>query len=45
MVGNRNCLMSPRLCPFNNILDIGDTIHITHFGMAMQLDSLFHAVI
>ena len=29
--------MSPFLCTFQDILYVGDRIHIAHFGMAMQL--------
>ena len=43
MVRNCNCLMSPFHGAFDNILDIRNTIHIAHLGMAMQLHTLINA--
>ena len=40
VVSNCNCLMSPSDCLFNNIRYIRHTIHITHLGMTVQLNSL-----
>ena len=40
VVSNCNCLMSPSNCLFDNIRYIRHTIHITHLGMAVQLNSL-----
>ena len=37
--------MSPFICPLYNINNIGNTIHITHFGMAVQLYTLLCTVI
>ena len=40
MVCDRDRLVSPFIRTLNEILCCGNTIHITHLGMAVKLDSL-----
>ena len=41
MVCNGNCLHSPLFRSFNDVFYITYNIHITHFGMAVKLHSLY----
>ena len=45
MICDRDRRMSPFICPLYNIDNIGNTVHITHFGMAVQLYTLLCTVI
>ena len=45
MVSDGDRLVSPFHRTFNDVFDIGDSVHIAHFSMAVQLDSLFRACI
>ena len=40
VIGDGKGLMTPFFSCFNNVFDIRNTIHITHLGMAVQLDTL-----
>ena len=43
MIRNGNRLMSPFHGTFDNILDIGNAVHVAHLGMAMQFHALINA--
>ena len=45
MICDGNSRMSPGICPRNNILHIGNAVHITHLCMAMQFHTLYRTVI
>ena len=45
VVGNGNGGMSPFVSAFYNILGFGNTVHVAHLGMTVQLHSLFHTVV
>ena len=39
VVCNGNGLVSPVMCPFYNIRNLRNSVHITHLGMAVKLHS------
>ena len=45
VIGNRYSLVSPGICPRNNILHIGHAVHIAHFCMTMKLHPFLRAVV
>ena len=45
MICDGNSRMSPGICPCDNILHIGNAVHITHLCMAMQFHTLYRTVI
>ena len=45
VIRHGNGLMSPGLCPFDDILHVGDAVHIAHFRVAVKLHSFHLAVV
>ena len=45
MVCDSHCGHAPFLCPLDDALHIGDPVHITHLGVAVELHPLFQAVV
>ncbi len=45
VICDRDRRMSPFICPLYNIDNIGNTVHIAHFGMAVQFYTFFCTVI
>ena len=36
---------APGISPFDNVLTLRDTVHITHLGMAVQLNAFYRGVV
>ena len=45
MICNRNCLMPPVMCSLYKIFDLGNSVHVTHFRMTVELHSLFYRIV